>query len=320
MRGKLQKFIGTYLKPFADSALLYNGKYYPYYNQTRSENDFGTRTGRFSSNIQQLPKDVVANINFKQYGAEGEAIKDLPAIRTMIVPSGNKIIIKRDFSGQELRVAAHYAEGSILRAYQDDPRMDVHAFVDNLIQEKTGHHLSRVPVKTINFLKLYGGGPTILAQRLNISLEQAKTFFTAYDEAIPEFKNLMKEIEKLARSGKKIRTWGGRSYSVEEATYNAKTGKRQEYYYKLGNILIQGSAADMTKEAMIRYHYHPDRKGDIIMVVHDEIIIEVDEQYKDSEMKLLTWAMDEIPGWDVPLRSDGATGINLGKMEAYKDE
>jgi len=320
MRGKLQKFIGTYLKPFSESARLYNGKYYPYYNQTRSEDDFGTRTGRFSSNIQQLPKDVVANINFKHYGLEGEAIQGLPAIRTMILPSTDKILIKRDFSGQELRVAAHYAEGSILKAYQDNPKMDVHDFVDKLIQEKTGMHLSRVPVKTINFLKLYGGGPSVLSQRLGISMEQARMFFSAYDEAIPEFKGLMKDIENLARSGKKIRTWGGRSYSVEPSSHDPKTGRFREFYYKLGNILIQGSSADMTKEAMIRYYYHPDRKGDLLMTVHDEIVVEVHPQYKDSEMKILKWAMDDVPGWDVPLCSDGATGINLGKMEAYEDE
>ena len=319
LRSKLQKFIGTYLRPFSESARLYNNKFYPYYNQTRSEDDFGTRTGRFSSNIQQLPKD--SGTNFTLYAEDDFTISAMPSVRSLIVPSqSDMVLVKRDFSGQELRVTAHYAEGSILKAYQDDPRMDVHAFVDNLIQEKTGHHLSRTPVKMINFLKLYGGGPSKLAERLKIPLEQAKTFFAAYDEALPEFKNLMKEIENLARSGRKIRTWGGRSYDVEPSTHNAKTGRRQEFYYKLGNVLIQGSSADMTKEAMIRYHYHPDRKGSIIMVVHDEIIIEVNEQHKESEMKLLTWAMDEIPNWDVPLRSDGAIGVNLGKMEAYKDE
>jgi DNA polymerase-1 len=318
LRGKLQKFIGTYLKPFSISADTYEGKFYPYYNQTRSEDDYGTRTGRFSSNIQQLPKDT--GTNFTLYAEDDFTIDAMPSVRTLIVPSSdNMVLVKRDFSGQELRVTAHYAEGSILKAYQDDPKMDVHAFVDALIQEKTGHHLSRTPVKMINFLKLYGGGPTKLAERLKIPINQARLFFSAYDEALPEFKGLMKDIENLARSGKKIRTWGGRSYLVEPATHNEKTGRRQEYYYKLGNVLIQGSSADMTKEAMVRYQNHPDRKGNIIMVVHDEIIAEVDVQYQDSEMAIIKWAMDEIPGWDVPLRSDGAIGNNLGRMEKYND-
>ena len=312
MRSKLQKFISTYVRPFSESAKIRNGKYYPYYNQTRSEDDYGTRTGRFSSNIQQLPKD--SGTNFTLYAEDDFTIGEMPSVRSLIVPSSpGKTIIRRDFSGQELRIVAHYAEGAILRAYNDNPYLDPHAFVDELIQEKTGHHLSRTPVKMINFLKLYGGGPSMLAERLGIPVSQARLFFQAYDEALPEFKNLMKDIEKLARSGKKIRTWGGRSYSVEKP----KNGR--ELYYKLGNVLIQGSAADMTKEAMVRYFYHPDRRGDLIMQVHDELIVEVDDHLVDEEMTRLRWAMDEIPGWDVPLRSDGKFGKNLGQMEAYDD-
>lgn len=312
LRSKLQKFISTYLRPFSESAKINDGKYYPYYNQTRSEDDYGTRTGRFSSNIQQLPKD--SGTNFTLYAEDDFTIAEMPSVRSLIIPSSkNKTIIRRDFSGQELRVVAHYAEGEILKAYNENPYLDPHAFVDGLIQEKTGHHLSRTPVKMINFLKLYGGGPSKLAERLNIPISQAQLFFQAYDAALPEFKELMKSIEKLARSGKKIRTWGGRSYSVEKP----KDGR--ELYYKLGNILIQGSSADMTKEAMIRYFYHPDRKGNLIMQVHDELIVEVDDNYVDSEMSLLRWAMDEIPGWDVPLRSDGKFGKNLGQMEGYND-
>jgi len=319
LRGKLQKFIGTYLKPFSESSSLYGFKFYPYYNQTRSEDDFGTRTGRFSSNIQQLPKD--SGDNFTLYAEDDSTINAMPSVRSLIVPSDDSmVLIKRDFSGQELRVVAHYAEGSILKAYQDDPKMDVHAFVDNLIQEMTGHHLSRTPVKMINFLKLYGGGPAKLAERLKIPVEQARTFFRVYDEALPEFKGLMKDIENLARSGKKIRTWGGRSYLVEPPSHDLHTGRRKEFYYKLGNVLIQGSSADMTKEAMIRYFYHPNKKGNLLMTVHDEIVIEVHKDFAHDEMKLLKWAMDDIPGWDVPLCSDGAVGINLGKMEAYVDE
>jgi len=310
LRSKLQKLLGTYVRPFSESAKLYKGKFYPYYNQTRSEDDYGTRTGRFSSNIQQLPKDSGANTDNYIDGAPKD---ELPSVRTLIEASPGNILIKRDFSGQELRVTAHYAEGKILEAYQDNPRLDVHSFVDNLIIEMTGHHLSRTPVKMISFLKLYGGGPKQLAKRLGISLEQAYTFFNAYDTALPEFKGLMKDIESMARKGQKIRTWGGRSYSVEEA----KDGR--EFYYKLGNILIQGSSADMTKEAMIRYHYSPLRKGQLLMTVHDELIVEVKEEFATQEMELLRWAMDDIEGWDCPLRSDGKIGFNLAKMTEYKD-
>lgn len=308
IRSKLQKVVGTYLKPFAKSYSLYKGKFYPYYNQTRSEGDFGTRTGRFSSNIQQLPK--VEGSNNELYGITDDRIPD---IRKLIIPGENKILIKRDFCGQEVRVLAHYAEGNILKAYNKDPALDPHKFVGELIIENTGYELGRTPVKCINFLKIYGGGPANLAGMLGISLKKAKEFFAAYDSAFPEPKELIKSVEKLARSGKKIRTWGGRSYDVEVLPDGRKM------YYKLVNVLIQGSSADMTKEAMIRYWYHPDRFGSIFMQIHDEIVIETDEVHKDSDMAILRWAMDGIEGWDVPLLSDGKFGKTFGDMEVYCD-
>ena len=66
---------------------------------------------------------------------------------------------------------------------------------------------------------------------------------------------------------------------------------------------------------MIRYFYSPHRKGNILLTVHDELVVEVHNNYVKSEMELLRWAMDEIPGWDVPLRSEGFIGTNLGEMK-----
>lgn len=309
LRSKLQKLISTYIRPFSESANRYKSKFYPYYNQTRGDNDLGTRTGRFSSNIQQLPKTKDAGKSFT-----GEVtVNDLPFVREFIESAPGKILIKRDFSGQEIRVLAHYAEGKLLQAYIENPSLDPHAYVHSMILERSGRNLGRTPTKVINFLKIYGGGPTNLAGLLGLSLEQAKEFFIAYDEAFPEPKQLIRDVEKLARSGKLIRTWGGRSYDVEILPDGRKM------YYKLVNVLIQGSSADMTKEAMIRFYNHPDRFGSIFMQVHDEIVVETDEEHKDSDMSILKWAMDEIEGWDVPLRSDGASGYSFGKMDKYDD-
>src|SRR5574343_501208 len=290
LRSRLQKLISTYVKPFSESANKYKGKFYPYYNQTRGDNDLGTRTGRFSSNIQQLPKTKSAGKDFS-----GEVIvDDLPFVREFIVPAPGKILIKRDVSGQEVRVLAHYAEGRLLKAYQENPALDPHEYVHSMILDRTGRNLGRTPTKVINFLKIYGGGPGNLAGLLGMSLEQAREFFTAYDEAFPEPKQLIRDVENLARTGKLIRTWGGRSYDVEISS------EGKSLYYKLVNVLIQGSSADMTKEAMIRYYNHPDRFGSIFMQVHDEIVIETDVEHMHTDMTILKWAMDEIPGWDVP--------------------
>lgn len=297
-RSRLSKLIGTYLKPFAEAYEHNNGRFYPYYNQTRSDSDYGTRTGRFSSNLQQLPKKP----------AEG-----MPSIRSMIVAKNGHILLRRDFSSQEIRVAAHYAEGSLLQAYKDNPNLDVHTFIKEMILGIVGLDIPRDVVKTIVFMKFYGGGAAKLAGMLNISFALATQFFEAFDTALPEIKGLMRTVESHSRSGNKIRTWGGRPYDVEVLDDG------REMYYKLGNVLIQGSSADMTKEAMIRYHYHPDRKGRIFMQIHDELICEVEDAYFIREMELLRYSMDNIPGWDVPLLSEGQIGKDLGNMEKYDD-
>jgi len=303
-RSKLQKALSTYINPYAESAKMYGGRFYPYFSQTRGTEDYGTRTGRFSSNFQQLPRNP----------PEGA---DLPNLRALVYPEPGHIVIKRDFNGQELRVTAHYAEGNILAAYQANPKLDVHTWVQEMILNATGQSLNRVVTKTISFLKLYGGGALKLALMLDISESDARKFFSAYDAALPEFKQLMKDIESISRRGQKIRTWGGRLYDVEPP--QMVNGRKREFYYKLGNVLIQGSSADMTKEAMIRYNRHPERTGRIMLVVHDEIVCSCPEDKLDHEMRVLKESMDDIPGWDVPLRSEGKYGPSFGEMKSYDD-
>lgn len=296
-RSVLQKRIGTYIRPWCESYNKY-GRFYPYFNQLLGDSG-GTRTGRMSSNLQQIPKQKVE--------------KDLPDLRTYIYPEDGHILLKRDFNAQEIRVAAHYAEGSILKAYKENPELDVHGFVADLVKDITGITLDRDTVKMINFLKLYGGGPGTFAERSDVSLEQAKTFFGAYDQALPEFRQLAEMIETQVKNGTLLRTWGGRLYDVEGAMRIG--GRVRQFYYKMLNVLIQGSSADQTKHAMVRYFNHPDKMGRILLQVHDEIVVTVDKQYARQEMEILRWAMNDMPGWDTPMTSDGATGPSFGELD-----
>lgn len=302
LRSKLQKVLGTYLRPWKESYLRH-GRFFPYFQQTRGDNDRGARTGRVSSNLQQIPADIGDH--------------DVPNLRKMITAEDGHIILKRDYAAQEIRVAAHYAEGSILQAYKDTPDLDVHTFVQDLIAEKTGLNLSRRIVKGISFLKLYGGGPARLADHAHCSIAEAKEFFSAYNDALPEFLQLSKDVEDQVKSGVLLRTWGGRKYGVDPPKYI--DGKYRDFYYKLVNTLIQGSSADMSKVAMKRFHDHPDRKGRILLVVHDEIVLTTPEEHKATDMEILKWAMEEIPGWDVPLVSDAKIGKTFGDLEDYHD-
>lgn len=295
-RSKLQKILGTYLNPWLKT---YNehGRMYPFFQSTRGDNDYGTRTGRFSSNFQQIP--------------HVDDDSAMPNLRTCVVPEEGHVILKRDYAAQEIRVTAHYAEGGIMMAFQKDPDMDVHNFVQSMIKEKLGLELPRRICKNISFLKLYGGGPKKLVESAGCSLEEAYKFFKAYDAALPEFKMLSISVEALVRSGKKMRTWGGRLYDVEKPSHG------RELYYKLLNVLIQGSSADMSKQAMLRYWYHPDRKGRILLVVHDEIVLTCPEKHATHDMRILKWAMEDQPGWDVKMLTDGKIGENFGELQDF---
>lgn len=296
-RSKLQKILGTYLNPWL-KAYNTNGRMYPFFQSTRGDNGYGTRTGRFSSNFQQIPH-VTAD-------------DSVPNLRTCVVPEDGHVILKRDYSAQEIRVSAHYAEGGIMEAFQDDPYMDPHDFVQDMIKEKLGLALPRRICKNISFLKLYGGGPKKLVESAGCSLNEAYKFFDAYDSALPEFKRLSVSVESYVRAGNRMRTWGGRLYDVE---YN-KQGN--PLYYKLLNVLIQGSSADMSKHAMIRYWYHPKRKGRILLVVHDEIVLTCPEKHAANDMEILRWAMEDQPGWDVKMLSDGKiSDKSFGELEDF---
>jgi len=88
------------------------------------------------------------------------------------------------------------------------------------------------------------------------------------------------------------------------------------YEYKLLNYLVQGSAADITKEAILRYHRHPKRTGRFLVTVYDEI--NVSAKKAAHEMEILRQCMEGIE-LDVLLLSDGKTGPNWGTLTKFVD-
>jgi DNA polymerase I-like protein with 3'-5' exonuclease and polymerase domains len=90
------------------------------------------------------------------------------------------------------------------------------------------------------------------------------------------------------------------------------------YEYKLLNYLVQGSAADATKEAIIRHHNHPKREARFMVTVYDEINASAAKKRMALEMEILRETMESLE-FDVPMLSDGKTGPNWGTLTKYKD-
>jgi DNA polymerase I-like protein with 3'-5' exonuclease and polymerase domains len=90
------------------------------------------------------------------------------------------------------------------------------------------------------------------------------------------------------------------------------------YEYKLLNYLIQGSAADVTKEAILRYHRHPKKQGRFLITVYDEINVSAERGWHDQEMAVLKEAMESIE-CDVPMLTDAKIGPNWATLKRYED-
>ena len=302
----LQTYISTFCLPWIKSAEEFGGRVYPSFNQVRTPDEhgkvFGTRTGRPSSthpNFLNVPRNQEDPL--------------LLNMRDYLIPDEGCSFLIRDYSQQELRILAHFEEGTLYAAYQEDPTMDAHTLVHDLIEDATGHDYPRKHVKIVNFGVVYGMGVPGTANKIEGTDSEAKELLAAHRKALPGVKNLMKSISSHTKQGNPIVTWGGRIYYAEEP----KNGR--DFYYKMLNYLIQGSAADCTKEAMIRVDDAIDKSSRIVLQVYDEIVVCCEKGKEKEEMKKMKGAMNSIE-FDVPLLSDGKIGKkSWGSAIKYKD-
>lgn len=286
-----------------------NGNIFTNWNQVRnSDSGKGARTGRLSSNpnFQNIPKDWYDKADGYEHPAFLDSVLELPFLRRYILPDAGDVFGHRDYNQQELRILAHFEDGTLLVAYQGNPRLDMHTFVMEEIYRITGLRFERRKVKILNFGMMYGQGAASIAEQIGCDVQEAKSLRAAQKRAIPGIKELDDGIKDAARNGEPIRTWGGRLYYVEEPLII--DGKTITWEYKLLNYLIQGSAADCTKQAMINYD-KMRQHGRLLLSVHDEINTSIKRGHTKTEMELLRRAMEEVD-FDVLMLSDGSTGPN----------
>jgi len=299
-------FIDTILKH------AHKGRIFAEINQLRGDNG-GTVTGRFS----------YSNPNLQQIPARN---KDLgPRIRRLFIPEEGHRWGCFDYNQQEPRLVVHYASlqnlygvGDVLDAYREG-NADFHAIVADMAD------IPRKQAKTINLGLFYGMGKNKLQAELGVNKEKAEELFKQYHGKVPFVKQLMDSVMKRAQDSGKIRTLLGRlcrfhlwepnqfgihkSLPHEEALREHGPGIRRAYTYKALNKLIQGSAADMTKKAMIELY-----KEKIIphIQVHDELDISVKD---DKESKKIVKIMESAVELEVPNKVDYESGENWGKIK-----
>jgi len=318
-RASVSTCVHTFMEVWYKQAVEGDGRMRCQWHTTRSD-DAGARTGRMSSkpNLQNIP--TLESAKFKQ------AIKlhleflshmpSLPNVRCYIIADDeDSVLLDRDFSGQELRVMAHFEDGAALKAYQEDPTLDLHQWAADMINQSLGLGISRKQTKTCSFAILYGSGLKTLAAQMGSDTSQAAMVKGAYLGALPGLQDLINGLKARARDNKPFRTWGGRIYYCEEPKF--MDGRWRTFDYKMVNYLIQGSSADVSKEALIRYNKRK-QYGRILLCIHDEIVISCPRQYAATEMAILKECMEGIE-LDCKLITDGDYGDNWHDLQSFDD-
>jgi DNA polymerase I-like protein with 3'-5' exonuclease and polymerase domains len=300
---------------FIDSILKHqvDGRIHAEINQLKGEYG-GTVSGRLSMN----------NPNLQQVPARNEAIG--PKIRSLFLPEEGEKWASLDYSQQEPRLLVHYAqkhglEGAetLIKFFHEGK--DFH----QVTAEMAG--ISRKEAKTIGLGLMYGMGIAKLADSLDISPDQAKALKKKYNDNVQFLNNIIVRATRYTEQNGFINTLLGRrcrfelwenkdfydkrmmSYENAKKTWAWNEMKRAGTYRAL-NRLIQGSAADQTKKAMVDLWKN---LGVIPMIqIHDELNVSIANETQVKEIKEIMESAVEL---HVPVKCDAEIGDNWGEIK-----
>ena len=149
-----------------------------------------------------------------------------------------------------------------------------------------------------------------LGAGIGCDLDTARAIKAALKRFIPGLSWLADEMKHRSRMNQPIRTWGGRRYFCEAP--KMIEGEVRSFDYKMLNYLVQGSSADMTKEAIIAYDA-ARKHGRFLVTVHDEINISAPAKLAEKENRILKQVMEAVP-FDVLMLSEGKMGPTWGDL------
>lgn len=326
-RAQLGTCLKTFMRPWLETAEESRGFIYTEWHSTRrdrGEGGVGARTGRFSStpNFGNIPNEFSPLFTGpldkdKTLPKAPYNLQALPTVRSYIAPyADGDVLIDRDYSQQEPRILAHYEDGHLCKTYNDDPWVDYHDTAKAKLLEY-GLDLPRKKVKIINLALIYGMGLGLMSEKTGLSVEEVKKVKAGILAAYPGLRDIYDSMKERAKAGQPIRTWGGREYFCEEPKFDPKRKRWMEYDYKLPNVLIQGSAADCTKQAMLNFEARRKPGWRLLLTVHDELLVSVPRRDRDRAMEVLRECMESVD-FDVPMLSEGEwSGVSWEDLEPY---
>jgi len=292
---ELTKLLNTYIETLPKTVDEKTGRVYASFNQAV------TATGRLSSsdpNLQNIP-------------VRTESGKE---IRGAFVAERGSRLIKADYSQLELRITAHLSQDEkMVDAFRSGK--DIHrstaAWVHGVELGDVTDKMRRA-AKALNFGVLYGMGPHKFSQEAEVSLEEARSFIERYKEEYVGIARLIQETIRMAQEVGYVETMMGRRRYLPEI--NSRTPSIRAAAERAAfNFIVQGTAADILKKAMVELSACIQRdfqETRMILTVHDELVCEVPQREAEKLAKTMKKVMEGVCVLDVPVLVEVGIGTN----------
>lgn len=292
---ELSKLKSTYIDALPEYINPHTNKIHTSFSQTQ------VATGRLSSsepNLQNIP-------TITAYGKE---------IRAAFIPKQGHLFLSADYSQIELRVLAYLSQDpALLNAFAQN--RDIHTETAARLFDVNPEHVTpdqRNLGKRINFSVLYGMTPFGLSQDLGIPFGRAKEYIDKYFAQYPKVMEWMEQVIVDTKHNGYVTTLGGRRRYIP-AIYEKNRSLYEEARRVAINTVAQGTAAEIMKKGMITLDglFHQKSFGaQMILQIHDELIISVPAQEVAITEKLVTDTLEKVVDWNVPLVVNTRVGKN----------
>jgi len=301
---ELAKLKGTYVDTLPEMVSRRTGRVHPSFHQTVAV------TGRLSCsdpNIQNIPIRTPAGAKIR---------------RAFVAGGPDQVLLKADYSQIELRVLAHFCGDETLRkAFEED--QDIHAFVagqlfgaapSDVTKEQRGR------AKTVNFGIIYGQSAFGLARQTGMGRGEAQEFINRYFERYPRIRAFLDHCITHAREHGFVETILGRRRRIDDIHSRNPAARAAAERFAV-NSVVQGSAADLIKKAMIDIYAKLRGKPEVarlLLQVHDELVFEMPKSGVARQAEMIRSAMATAIPLAVPVKVDIAAGPNWLDTELVK--
>jgi DNA polymerase-1 len=292
---KLTKLISTYLVALGECILPRTGRVHTSFHQA------AVTTGRLSSSDPNLQNIPIRTERGRQ-------------IRSAFVADEGRLLLSADYSQVELRILAHFCQDpTLLAAFAED--RDIHQIVAAEVfsvplEEVTPDQRSRA--KTVNFGIIYGQTGFGLARTLRISRREATEFINRYRWRFPKIDEFLRTCVDKAKADGYVETIFGRRRKIVDI--HSGNQQSQAAAERLAiNSVVQGSAADLIKQAMVnisRRIHRERRPSKMLLQIHDELVFEIPSDDVPAEREMIVEEMTGAIKLSVPLKVDVGIGDN----------